>query len=359
MGDFTGFTFGGQHSDGLNIIRVSSGDRYEEQLHPEIKDRTAEVLGVHGDYYFGSDYGTRTFDIDFAFDHLTERQFRELRKIFGTKNIKELIFDERPYKKYMAKIESPVELSYVCFDEPKRTVGAERDGVRVVDRTTSTSTEEIDGEEVEITTTTITRERVTPYEYDYSQTERIYKGEGKISFICHFPFAKSVFKELPEGSEEWAISSGILSATTRTGQKIDEYDNGQIIVYNPGDIETGFRLYCPSSAAGNSIVLQYGESDERVLVINAVTLKVNGKINNQDVYDDGFIIDTNSGLINGVKSISTDLNGNTIITTSDNIYNEYVNSGYFFHLPSSTATAALNITGGVEGMQIFYDYLYF
>ena len=41
------------------------------------------------------------------------------------------------------------------------------------------------------------------------------------------------------------------------------------------------------------------------------------------------------------------------------IYNEYVNSGYFFHLPSSTVTAALNITGGVEGMQIFYDYLYF
>ena len=92
MGDFTGFTFGDWHSSDLEsglvtIFRVSSGDRYEEQLHPEIKDRTAEVLGVHGDYYFGSDYGTRTFDIDFAFDHLTEYQFRDLRKIFGTKNV--------------------------------------------------------------------------------------------------------------------------------------------------------------------------------------------------------------------------------------------------------------------------------
>lgn len=354
MGDFTGFTFGGQHSDGLDIIRVSSGDRYEEQLHPEIKDRTAEVLGVHGDYYFGSDYGTRTFDIDFAFDHLTEYQFRELRKIFGTKNIKELIFDERPYKKYMAKIESPVELSYVCFDEPKRTVGEERDGVRVVDRTTSTSTEEIDGEEVEVTTTTITRERVTPYEYDYSQTERIYKGEGKISFICHFPFAKSVFKELPEGSEEWAISSGILSAEEKETKHIDEYNNGQIIVYNPGDIETGFRLCCDTAPA-EQFGLFYGDE---TLVIDPFDFKSNG----ENSFDIGFVIDTNTGLINGIKDISYDGNRIMSFVTSGNIYNEYVNSGYFFHLQTNDSLdleSKIIITNGSGNFRIFYDYLYF
>ena len=41
MGDFTGFSFGNWHSTDpttgvVNVIRVSGGDRYDEQLHPEI-----------------------------------------------------------------------------------------------------------------------------------------------------------------------------------------------------------------------------------------------------------------------------------------------------------------------------------
>lgn len=48
MGDFTGFSFGNWHSTDpttgvVNVIRVSGGDRYDEELHPEIKDKTAEV----------------------------------------------------------------------------------------------------------------------------------------------------------------------------------------------------------------------------------------------------------------------------------------------------------------------------
>ena len=91
MGDFTGFTFGGVKSSDLGIIRVSGGDRYEEQLSSEIKDRTVEVPGMDGEYYFGSNYGPRIIDIEIAFDSLTEEQFRELRKTFGTREIKDLI----------------------------------------------------------------------------------------------------------------------------------------------------------------------------------------------------------------------------------------------------------------------------
>ena len=98
MGDFTGFSFGNWYSSDpetglVTVLRVSGGDRYEEELHPEIKDRTAEVPGMNGEYYFGSDYGTRTFNIEIAYDSLTEDQFRELRRAFGTREIKELIFD--------------------------------------------------------------------------------------------------------------------------------------------------------------------------------------------------------------------------------------------------------------------------
>ena len=132
MGDFLGFEFDGIRSEDLGITRVSGGDRFDEQLQPEVKDITAEVPGMDGEYYFGSTFGTRTFDIEIAYDSLTEEQFRRLRRVFGTRDIKKLVFDERPYKYYMVKIESPIELSYVCFDEQRKHIGPARDGVRTI-----------------------------------------------------------------------------------------------------------------------------------------------------------------------------------------------------------------------------------
>ena len=66
--DFTGFTFNGKHSSELGITRISSGDRYEENLHPDIEDRTAEVPGLDGSYFFGSNYKARNINIEIAFE---------------------------------------------------------------------------------------------------------------------------------------------------------------------------------------------------------------------------------------------------------------------------------------------------
>lgn len=362
MGDFTGFTFGGVKSSDLGIIRVSGGDRYEEQLSSEIKDRTVEVPGLNGEYYFGSDYGPRTIDIEIAFDSLTEEQFRKLRRTFNTKRNKTLIFDERPYKKYIAKLESPIELSYVCFDEPKKIVGSKRDGVRVLARTTDSS---IVGDattgaavvgKTEDFQTTLIREEVTPYVVDHTQTQRIYKGEGKISFICYFPFAKSAFKVLPEESGDWAISSGILTAEEY--QEYDVCEDGIIKIYNPGDVETGFRLYIPSSGLSSSqIILIYkpnrlSSADTSGLIINPITVK------DDDV---GVLVDTNSQLIIGVSSFTHDVSGNAIYKTSGNIYNEYIEVGEFFKLQPNTKfdDTVIQVIGDANNIEIFYDYLYF
>ena len=342
MADFTGFKFGNIHSSDLGIIRVSGGDRYDEVLHPEIKDRTTEIPGLNGEYYFGSDFGTRSFDIEIAFDHLTEKQFRKLRKVFGTKYIQELIFDECPYKKYMAKLESPVELSYVCFDEPNYTW------------------QQMDG----IGRTQAERANHNRKVYD-GTTQRIYKGEGKMTFICHFPFAKSNFKVLPEegneyyeGSDEWAISSGILSSEDKQAKGIDVYNNGIIRIHNPGDVETGFRLYIPSNMVNQTITLTYEGAQ---LIIDPITLKENST----GSVDMGVIIDTNTGLINGLASeIRVDSDGNAFYTTSGNIYNENVNAGYFFKFQpneydNDEEYPVLQIEPAGTGFQIFYDYLYF
>ena len=333
-GDFLSFSFNGLDSSELNIVRTSDGDRFDEDLTPEIKDVTVEVPGMDGEYFFGSTYGPRTFEISFAFDSLTEQQFRKLRKVYGQRRIGELIFSERPYKKYMVKIESPIELSYICFDEFDYVDDGSR-GTGIKERELRVRSD---------------------------STQRIYKGEGKITFVAYFPFAKSNFKVLPElgnkyyeGIADWAVSSGILSFDERESREIDVYGAGAINVYNAGDVPTGFRLYIPSGLA-DTTTLTYNagasnQSETASLIIKPFNLVAG---------DEGVLIDTNSGLIVGVKDMSVDSNGPTYKTTG-NLYNGYIESGYFFKLQPNLKTdnAQIQITNLTSTPQIFYDYLYF
>lgn len=136
--DFIGFTYDGKHSiRDLNIYRTSDGSRYNENLSPSVTDKTAEVPG-DGLYYFGSQHKQRQFSISFAFDQLTEQQFRELRQLFSKKELVELSFDERPYVVYSVKPTGTPTLKTVCFEND-----------------------------------------------DY---ERVYKGEGTLSLVAYYPY---------------------------------------------------------------------------------------------------------------------------------------------------------------------------
>lgn len=249
-GDFLGFSFDGIHCSQLGITHVSSSDRYDEDLFPEVKDKTIEIPNNHGEYYYGSTYGTRTFEINIAYDSVTETQFRNIRRLFGTRKVCELIFDERPYKVYYAKIESPIELSYVCFDEEEWTWETEN------------------------------HDNYIPGSIDHKvytgNKRRIYKGEGTINLICYQPFAHQQFKILDlyrtsgenagnlitkySNVDEWAESSGLL-----TQEEWDEYHIDTCIpstgpytcaipVYNPGDLDVGFCLFIPFATIGNEIL---------------------------------------------------------------------------------------------------------
>ncbi len=564
--DFTGFQFGDWKSHdkktgAVTVLRVSSGDRYNETLHPEVRDKVVEVPGMDGSYYFGSDYGSKQIDIDIAFDHLTEEQFRTIRKVFGSREIQKLIFDETPYKYYLAKIANPIELSFVCFDEPVKTIGTTRveGGLRVVDREftqdnnfyASTDALEVsfdmsvfitqlsedgiyefiyksideetfgwfyydelvdlsnygisytgEAQENDIITielftvlADITREDITPYVIDYNHIQRVYKGEGKINFICYFPFAKSNFKVLPDsahefyqGSEDWAFSSGIISQDLRDLYRIDIGDTitsvsvsptgqgfnitdeevfknrvrhtgvfkftfleegdehnwyytensypinladfgitcispvsnstfnvqyteaGLINVYNAGDLPTGFCLYLSQNSLNDGLKILYtpyiGADFITKMVINPITIKpyqyvvidnptgnpktkgyyelINKKyiltndttVNlNKNYYeqltDIGILIDSNIGLIQGVKEIknSGDLyDSNSSIITSGTIYNEYIDSGVFFKLEQNQLYndgAQIKLVNlhdqpiASGDIRIFYQYLYF
>lgn len=116
--DFLGFSYGQWHSiRNGHIWRTSDGSRYNENLIPTLTDKTIDAPGADGQYYFNSFHKNRTFSINFAFDELTEAGFRSLRQVFNGKDIKELIFDERPYVAYDAKVTGTPTLKTFCFDD--------------------------------------------------------------------------------------------------------------------------------------------------------------------------------------------------------------------------------------------------
>ena len=141
MGDFLGFSLGDEHSYGINITRVSTNDRYIDNLLPSFTDQTAQVPGGDGTYYWKTQYTSKIINIDFAFDDLRDEDLRKLRQMFSTRKVQPLILDEFPYKKYMVKCQQPPSLKYICFDHMEF---------------------------------------------------RIYKGEGNVSFVAYYPFAFSV-----------------------------------------------------------------------------------------------------------------------------------------------------------------------
>lgn len=469
-GDFLGFSFDGIHCSELGITHVSSSDRYDEELFPEVRDKSVEIPHNHGEYYFGSTYGTRTFEIDIAYDSVTETQFRNIRRLFGQNKICELIFDERPYKVYYAKVESPIELSYICFDEQDKIPGPARDGVRVANRRTEErektiservrvaaqsiveyemkgepvgepqiSTVDDIGIEIDGTTIILTNgsdatghvnisytymesyqvnewEQVTPWEYQFNpdgsrKMRRIYKGEGTISLICYFPFARQLFKqrELYETStaalvdmavtgeaavddgnvittydnvDEWIESSGILTTEEFNRRGLDVVHTGvvdgnlgcnaEIPVYNPGDLNVGFCLYIPFNEegkilpnSGNYTIIN-GFND--MLLLKPIKRRQSPKNGMQA--DTGILINTTNHLIEGVyldpvtymKDHRTP--GWTITGT---LYNDAIWQGDFpyikrndwqFDNTQDSQSIYINCQQA-DGIKIYYNYLYF
>lgn len=294
-GDFIGFSFNGYRSESLGIVRVSDGSRYNEDLVPTAQDKTVQVPGGDGFYYFGSDYTQRQFNINIAFDELTEAQFRKLQQVFGTKELGKLVFDERPYKYYMVKSGTP-QLKYICFG---------KDG------------------------------------------ERIYKGEGILNFTAYYPFAKSIFKFLNEygnkNKDEWKEASG-MKAEKGTYDIVS--NNGSISVYNAGDLEADFilkfNLPVDNTPIGDIKITLSKENvgkEEAFLDLKGFSKKG---------ADTGFQINTKTNLIEGFNAKGL----------TGTLYNGNIIQGDFFKIPPREEGYQISVTGATP-IEIVYDYIYY
>ena len=212
--DFCGFRWNGKHSSDLNIVRVSEGSRYSDNLLPNFQDTTSQMAGADGTLYWESFYTNKSWTINIAFDNLSEINYRELRQWLNVKDMGELIFDEAPYKAYTAKIQSPPQLKFICFNE---------------------------------------------------NGQRVYKGEGTIQFISYFPYAKSVHKYLDQFGEIYTNKSEWKDASRMKSKKgsYDVINYGKIMVYKAGDVKTDWELYVPISQLEcplTQISLEQGEA---------------------------------------------------------------------------------------------------
>ena len=231
--DFIGFSYGKWHCirDG-HVYRTGDGSRYNTNLIPTLTDKTVDAPGNDGQYYFNSFHKNRTFSVNIAFDELTESDFRNLRKLLNGKDIKELIFDERPYVAYDAKVTGTPTIKALCFDD--------------------------------------------------ENGNRVYKGEGTIQFTCYNPYghtpnwvwtssfgtmtadgrlASSYNKSVYTSKDQWLPASGLTESTST----------------NVGDVDAPFVVKGASgkvTVAGKSITIKEGTGDWN----SAVGVVVNGTV---------------------------------------------------------------------------------
>lgn len=338
--DFIGFTFNNQRSSDYNIYSVSDGSRYQEDLVPSPIDYSENIIGGVGQYYFGSDIDSKEFSLSIAYDNLSEKQIRQMRKWLSPNAIGDLIFDERPYKVYTAKISDTPNLEFICFDA-------------------------ID---------------------DEGNKKRVYKGEGSINFICYNPLAKARTITLSDGSvapadikwyqdqgtfsniEEWSDTAGLVKDwTTSNYNKFGTSISGRTgaYVYNPGDFESGIILsfHKPAGIMSEQTFLLEGSNFPKNLSYYSLTISARGDTTT-DSEKYGVASDEETSIAEREGTIKIDTNKNIVTFTDSSTNIEepayfLLKKGFLFKIPPCEDGVLYTEINGIDQLKIEYDYLYY
>ena len=340
-GDFIGFWIGNTHSSELGIIRTSDGSRFNENLLPTIQDKTVQVPGGDGFYYFGSYYTQRPFNIPIAFDNMSEAQFRRLKQIIGSKEMVQLVFDETPYKYYSVKSTGSPTLKYICFDVEDETSGGSAGDLYA---------------------------QATPAQ---NVKTRVYKGEGTLNFVAYDPYgyarAQSLDKlKLPDGSDvlnkdEWIFrltdSTGTyqypLSDFQQTGAFVAGSNVQMEAFYNRGDIECDYQIFCTAQDAKNNEEVttifisdyQFSDADDFGTFETEILLKLDIP---KTESNRSFCFDSKTGCVFGYNT-STGID-------YDKIYNKYLSAARFGKLPVGGQSLWILNVADVPNIQAKFRY---
>lgn len=350
--DYLGFKFDGVHftifphpsenaSNVIKLTRVSEGDRYTSNILPLSQDATVDVPGGDGTYYFGTNYKYKQFDINFAFDDLNEVNLRKIRQVFSKRDaLAPLIFDENPYKYWMVKCQGMPQLRTVCFVK-----NAELGNVNLIHATDLMNA---------------TTSNTLP---DYTQIgDRVYKGEGTVSFIAYYPFARcgsnGTSKWLNEYSSiwqsgkifaptlsQWSGASGLASAKG-TYDTITITNNTQVTTFNPGDMEADFKVIINlpgNNTSTNLFILEQNSTDSIIAITSSTDLRTAATANN----DSYLVYDSRTELLEGCNSSGV---------STGHLYNKFINpTSTLFKIKLGEATFKASSTI----RSLTYDYIYY
>ena len=318
MGDFFGFTFNGYHTSDLGIVRVSNGDRYKEDLLPDLDNATVDVPGGDGTYYFGSYYKSKKFDINIAFDSLTEEQLRNLGRVFSTRKPSLLVFDERPYKGYYVKVDGSPNIEAVCFDEGN-SVWQSHD-----------------------TTSEFTPGKYLPGSKDHrtggvENIRRVYKGEGEINFVAYDPFGYIIHKDLDSYRKYEYTARQVADNPHELGLYVSDGQGGfnitdDIIPQNNVDyykkIDDTYEYYTVNIENPQSLGLYELDNEEYVATtdstpVSGKTYYLQKDISNTDEWKDAAKLKTAADLedYDVAKTIEVEDEGQTVDNEIINVYN--------------------------------------
>lgn len=289
-GPYLGFTYNGIHSSSFNIVRTSDGSRFNENLLPTIQDKSIQIPGRAGKVLQDSNFDTRVFTVQYAYDKMTEKDRANLKLWLGDKKIHALVFDELPYKTWFAKVTGTASAKWIPFDD-------EDEG-------------------------------------------RIYKGEGTIQFTCYDPFAYCPFNfqyMQYADRDEWIEGSRLLERDYRLCDgkigNLGQWLSGDFFylenekefvykIYNCGDVECDF-------------VIQM-EFTNTKLPIPSFELQLTNEVGvvQEKLVFESFSLSSGDNKI----SINSKLNLCEGITTTTNkksgtIYDGYITSGSYFKIP--------------------------
>ena len=347
--DYLGFKFDGVHftifphpsetaANVIQLTRVSEGDRYTNNLLPIGQDATVDVPGGDGTYYFGTNFKQKTFDINFAFDNLSEANIRKIRQVFSKRNsLAPLIFDENPYKYWMVKCQGMPQLKTVCFVKNEQLGSVNL--IHATDLAAATTS------------------NTWP---DYTQIgERVYKGEGTVSFIAYYPFARcgsnGTSKWLSGYSTTWNSNkifaptlsqwSGTAGLASSQGTYDTIVNNNTVTTYNPGDMEADFKVVMnrPGTTVVNLLTFHHGSTDS-IIYIQGGRALYDAMVANSDSY---LSYNSRTELLEGCNASGV---------STGHLYNRYIApTSTLFKIDLGEGT----LTGGSTIRSINYDYIYY
>lgn len=115
--EYIDFSFAGRHISEFGLVAASSGDRYQFPGSPEFKDEISEVNGAWGQYYWGTNFKTRTYTYSLVTDGMTERQFEEFKRHFRPGHYGQF-YEDAWFDRYCyVRIKNVVDFTFIPFQE--------------------------------------------------------------------------------------------------------------------------------------------------------------------------------------------------------------------------------------------------